>query len=144
MTDQRLVSDVKASEGCRLVAYKDSLGLWTIGWGHLLDQSIDWEGQEWTQETADAQLANDLDEADEQAQNLPEMAGLNACRTNAVIELVFNMGLHHWLPFEKCRQALHEARWQDAHDELLRSKWVGEVGPHRSQRLAGYFLTGSY
>lgn len=144
MTDQRLVRDVKGAESCRLTAYKDSRGLWTIGWGHLLDQSIDWTGQEWTQDMADQMLANDLDEADEQAIELPEVAGLNGCRTNAVVELVYNMGYGHWLGFEKCRQALHEARWRDAHDQLLASEWAGEVGHTRSQRLAGYLLTGNY
>lgn len=144
MTDQRLVHDVKSSEGCRLVAYKDSLGLWTIGYGHKLEAGIDWEGHEITQDTADQMLAMDLDEADEQAQNLPEIAGLNGCRTNAVVELVFNMGYGHWLGFENARRALGDARWQVAHDQLLASKWAAEVGPTRSQRLAGYFLTGNY
>lgn len=144
MTDQRLVRDVQSAEGCRLTAYKDTRGLWTIGWGHELDQSIDWAGQEWTQETADNQLAADIDEADEQAMNLPEVPGLNACRTNAVVELVFNMGLHKWLGFEKCRRALSAGQWQVAHDELLDSDWKSEVGETRSQRLADYLLLGTY
>lgn len=144
MTDQRLVHDVQSAEGCRLTAYRDTLGYWTIGWGHLLDQSIDWTGQEWTQATADHQLAADIDEADQQAMNLPEVAGLNTCRTNAIIELVFNMGLHTWQTFENTRRALSTGNWQAAHDGLLASRWAIQVGPTRSQRLAGYILKGAY
>lgn len=144
MSDPRLISDVKSSEGCRLVAYKDTNGFWTIGWGHKLDQSIDWEGQEWTQATADHQLAADLDEADEQALNLPEIAGLNLCRTNAVIELVFNMGLHKWMGFEKCRRALSTGDWVNAAGELLKSDWAHEVQPSRVSRLHSYILDGAY
>lgn len=144
MTDQRLVHDIQGSEGCRLTAYRDTNGFWTIGWGHKLDQSIDWTGQEWTQETADAQLAADIDEADEQAQNLPEVPGLNICRTNAVIELVFNMGLHKWMGFEKCRRALSKGDWATAAQELLQSDWDHEVQPSRVSRLHGYILNGTY
>lgn len=144
MTDQRLVHDIQGSEGCRLTAYRDTNGFWTIGWGHKLDQSIDWTGQEWTQETADSQLAADIDEADEQAQNLPEVPGLNICRTNAVIELVFNMGLHKWMGFEKCRRALFKGDWATAAQELLQSDWDHEVQPSRVSRLHGYILNGTY
>lgn len=144
MIDARLVADIKSSEGCRLTAYRDTKGLWTIGYGHKLDQSIDWTGQEWTQETADHQLGADIDEAAEQARNLPEVAELNVCRTNAVTELVFNMGLRKWQGFEHCRQALSRAAWGPAKLELLGSEWAHEVQPSRRDRLAGYILTGAY
>lgn len=144
MTDQRLVADVKAAEGHSLTAYKDTLGYWTIGYGHLLQSGVDWTGHTITQETADQLLSMDLDEADQHALNLPEVPGLNACRTNAVIELVFNMGLQHWVGFSHCRDAIGHARWQEAHDQLLQSLWAKQVGPHRSQRIAGYLLTGAY
>lgn len=144
MTDQRLLHDVQSAEGCRLTAYKDTNGYWTIGYGHKLQSGIDWEGHEITQDTADQMLAMDLDEADEQAMNLPEMMGLNVCRTNALIELVFNMGLAKWKGFEHCRRAISQAQWEVAHDQLLDSDWKSEVGEKRSQRLADYLLIGVY
>ena len=30
---------IKRFEGCRLTAYQDSVGVWTIGYGHTLDVS---------------------------------------------------------------------------------------------------------
>lgn len=142
--DARLLADIKKSEGCKLVAYKDTRGFWTIGYGHLLDQSVDWTGHEISQAVADQLLAKDLDEAAAQCELLLEWPVLNDCRRNAIIELVFNMGAEHWLGFTMTRAALHDERWQQAHDGLLASQWARQVGPIRSRRLANYLLTGTY
>jgi lysozyme len=141
----RLLADLQKAEGCRLVAYRDTRGFWTIGYGHLLDQSIDWAGHTITQDTADQLLALDVDEKTTDAQTLPEWSQLDTpCRQNAVIELVFNMGLHTWTTFKLTRAAIQAQDWQAAHDNLLIGPWQSEVGPARSQRLAGYLLRGSY
>lgn len=144
MIDPRLRRDIQGAESCRLTAYRDPRGLWTIGWGHLLDQHRDWTGVTWTQAQADAQLDTDIELAEALCDRLPELAELNDCRTNAVSELVFNMGLAHWLDFKKCRQALKTESWQVAHDELLSSTWSHQVHEHRANRIAGYILTGAY
>ena len=49
-----LVNTIKKHEGCRLDMYKDTVGVWTIGYGHNLEEGID-------QETADFILARDLE-----------------------------------------------------------------------------------
>lgn len=143
--DPRLVSDIQQAEGCRLVAYRDSLGFWTIGYGHRLQQNIDWTGHTITQATADSLLASDLQYAQETAEYLPEWSCLDTqCRQNSVVELVFNMGSGTWRMFAKCRYDIQQGDWQGAHDELLNSKWATQVGPTRSERLATYLLTGNY
>lgn len=43
---------INKSEGCKLKAYRDIKGVWTIGWGQT-GEGIK-EGVEWTQEQADA------------------------------------------------------------------------------------------
>lgn len=48
-----LVALIKRFEGCRLMAYRDIVGVWTIGWGETLGVT---EGMVWTQEHADHQL----------------------------------------------------------------------------------------
>lgn len=142
--DTRLQADIQGAESCKLTAYRDTRGFWTIGWGHLLDQSIDWTGHTITQAVADALLAGDIAEAQAHAEKLPEYADQTDCRENAITELVFNMGLQHWLGFKKCRAAIQSKNWQEAVHELLSSAWSGQVGTKRSGRLAGYLLTGSY
>ena len=49
-----LIDTIKKHEGCRLDMYKDTVGIWTIGYGHNLEEGID-------QETADFILARDLE-----------------------------------------------------------------------------------
>jgi len=144
--DPRLLADVKAGEGCKLVAYKDTLGFWTIGYGHLLfPQSKDWSGYTESQDNADQDLVQDLIHAQANAMLLPEWASLDTpCRQNAVTELVFNMGLSHWKGFIKCRTDIQNQNWQCAHDELLNSLWAKQVGQQRSNRLADYLLNGQY
>jgi lysozyme len=144
MMDAKLIADIEAAEGCKLTAYKDSLGFPTIGYGHLLDNSISWDGYTITQAQADAFLESDVQKWAIWAQSLPEWPDLDtACRKNAVIELAFNMG-KKWLLFANCRAAIERQDWQAAHDQLLSSLWASQVHATRANRLAGYLLTGEY
>lgn len=143
--DPRLIADIDASEQCKLVAYRDTEDLWTIGWGHLLDQTIDWTGYTITQAQADQWRDTDIQKAMAAAERLPERRHCDTpCRLNALIELVFNLGPTRWVGFVNTRAAIVQHDWQRAHDELLRSKWAGQVKEHRANRLANYLLTGKY
>jgi lysozyme len=48
---------IGAFEGCRLSAYKDTSGIWTIGWGHTGADVT--PTLSWTQAQADAAFVND-------------------------------------------------------------------------------------
>lgn len=145
MDKSRLLADVKAAESCRLVAYRDTLGFWTIGYGHKLPTGRDWTGFTWTQAQADGQLDTDLDAALAQAQKLLEWPFLDTdARQNAVVELVFNMGVSHWRMFAKCRYDICQKDWQGAHDQLLASLWASQVHAIRANRLANYLLSGDF
>lgn len=147
MIDPQLLADIQAAEGCKLVAYKDTRGFWTIGTGHLLDQSVDWTDHEITQQTADGMLAADIAERTAQVVELPEWVALDtACRRNAVLECVFNLGIGHWRSeFPATRGAIQESKWALAATNLLHSpEWIKEVGLKRVARLAGYLADGSY
>lgn len=143
--DPLLVADIKKAEGFSLKAYKDSLGFWTVGYGHLLpNQNYDWSEYTIDQETADKLLEADLIQAQYVCTTLPEWPRLDSqCRRNAVIELEFNMG-GKWKLFAKTRLDIQNKDWQAAHDDLLDSLWAKQVGPVRSNRLAKYLLTGAY
>lgn len=146
--DIRLWLDVFHAEGCKLVAYLDTLGNWTIGVGHLLPKPApgkSWEGFTITQDVADRYFLGDLVNAlKRHAQALPEWPKLDtACRQNAVVELCFNMG-GRWGTFVNTRAAIERQDWQSVHDGLLDSAWASQVGPTRSTRLANYLLKGEY
>lgn len=152
MDKGRLVQDVKQAEGCRREAYKDTNGFWTAGYGHkLLDQTQDWTGNVFDQATIDAWLSNDLDAAMGQAMMLIEWAALDCdARQNAVVELVFNMGVGHWRLFALTRAAISHKQWKMAYDGLLNSLWAREVQPDgfdkpgRATRIASYILSGAF
>ena len=144
MTD-RLTTDIQGAEGLRLTAYKDSMGYWTVGYGHLLGNLKDWSGYTITEADANAFLLRDIDTARGAAQGLPEWPDLDtACRQNAVIELVFNMGLGTWVKFVHTRECIEEQDWEGAATNLLDSEWADQVGPVRSKRLASYLQNGTY
>ena len=143
----QLQTNVELAEGYELKAYKDDEGYWTIGYGHLLDQSVDWTGHEITPETASALLAQDLAGAQAQAARLPEWPSLDTqCRQDAVTEAVFNLGVEHWVKeFPKTRASIEAQQWAQAAANLRASpEWVKEVGLARVTRLAGYLQSGSY
>ena len=51
----------KSEEGLRLTAYKDSGGVWTIGWGHTGPDVH--EGLVWTREQAEEAFQRDIGNA---------------------------------------------------------------------------------
>ncbi len=152
--DPRLLQDLRFAEAHggvpNLTAYKDTKGLWTIGYGHKFpDQTVDYTGTCITADRAEALLETDVAGSQLQAAQLGEWPHLDTpCRQNALIELVFNMGLgdayHGWKSFAHTRMAMVEQDWQTAHDQLLASKWMTDVGAVRANRIANYLLNGVY
>lgn len=148
LVDPRLDHDIRWAEDPNgrpiLTAYKDSLGYWTIGTGHLLlPQEHDWSGYTITSQQAEMYLDGDLMHAHEFAFRLPEWAACDTkCRANALIELCFNMG-GRWLEFHEARAAWVAKRWDAAAAGMLDSIWAHQVGA-RAVRLAGYVRTGQY
>lgn len=136
----RLTSDVKAAESCRLVAYQDTEGFWTVGWGHKVTGPCTW-----SQNQADQQLDKDLSNAEGQAAVLPEYRFLDTdARQNAVVELVFNMGVGHWRFFAIARHAMCVQDWSGAAAGVLNSVWATQVHSSRAGRIAGYIKSGKF
>ncbi|HWF62964.1 MAG TPA: lysozyme [Nitrospira sp.] len=86
---QDCVDLAKESEGEKLRAYQDPVGVWTIAYGHTGPEVHD--GLVWTQEQADAQLAVDLQIHCEQMQALVKVP-LTQGQTDALTDFTFNMG----------------------------------------------------
>ena len=85
---QACIDLVKASEGCRLTAYRDAVGILTIGYGSTGGIK---EGQTITQEQAEAMLVDDLDAAAEGVRKLVTVP-LNQGQFDALCDFVFNLG----------------------------------------------------
>lgn len=86
------LSLIKRFEGCRLTAYQDSVGVWTIGYGHTSGVR---KGQTITQAQADEFLRQDLQKFENYVNNpsyVPITASLNENQKAALISFAFNCG----------------------------------------------------
>ena len=85
---QACIDLVKASEGLRLTAYRDSAGILTIGYGSTGGIK---PGQTITREQADEMLVDDLDEAAEGVRKLVTVP-LTQGQFDALVSFTFNLG----------------------------------------------------
>lgn len=79
---------IKSFEGVRLKAYQDSVGVWTIGYGHTKNVR---PGQVITQGEADQLLRDDLLDAERAVSSLVKV-NLTDNQFAALVSFVFNLG----------------------------------------------------
>lgn len=112
---------IKAFEGCKLFAYRDSLGVPTIGYGHTKNVRI---GQAITQQQADEFLRSDLQECEKT---------LNECGINfrqeqfdALCSWIFNLGRTAFLNSTMLQRIQAYTADIEVTDQLVR--WHNAVG----------------
>lgn len=116
-------------EGLRLRPYKDSIGKWTIGVGrNLSDTGI-------SRDEAMLMLEHDIERCEREAGTFPWFAGLSQMRKYVILSMIFNLGLSRFLLFKNLIHALSGGAWDEAANEMLRSKWAEQVGK-RAEELA--------
>lgn len=79
---------IKSFEGLRLKAYKDAVGIWTIGYGHIKTAT---PGMSISEPEAEALLRGDLEEAQGAVTRLVKVP-LNDNEYAALVSFVFNLG----------------------------------------------------
>lgn len=122
-------------EGLRLYPYTDDTGHLTIGYGYNLDNGI-------PQFIADALLDYKMTEASsELTKALPWSQTLDDARREALVNLVYNMGLNGLLTFRRMLIAMTNRDYAEAARELLDSRYASQVG-QRANRLARQIETG--
>jgi len=131
---------LKIDEGCRLNAYQDTVGVWTIGHGHTGGVK---KGDKITQAQAEKFLLEDTLEAARDASSIPvQFDTLNANRQAVLINMCFNLGLPKVLGFKRTIAAIAMRDFDNAALYMLQSKWAGQVG-QRAIRLAKQMKTGA-
>lgn len=118
---------IKQFEGCRLDAYQDPAGIWTIGYGHTHGVNY---GQSITQAEADKYLLEDITEALGHVSTLVTVP-LSENQRAALTSFVFNLGAANLQKSTLLRQ-LNEGNYECVPVELLR--WV-HAGGKRLQGL---------
>jgi lysozyme len=84
------ISLIKSFETCKLEAYPDPRGVWTVGWGHTGPEVV--QGLVWTQDQADAQLAVDLHWAEAGVTRTVDIA-ITQNEFDALVSFTFNVGV---------------------------------------------------
>ena len=115
-TGSRGLALIKDFEKCKLVAYKDGAGVWTIGWGHT-DSTIKY-GTVWTQIQADNALALDLKTA-ENCINTAVRFRLNQSQFDALVAFTFNVGISAFAN-STMRRLLNEGKPELAAKQFVR------------------------
>jgi lysozyme len=117
---------LKKLEGCRLAAYQDQGGVWTIGYGHTGPEVR--AGLIWTQAQADARLILDLTRFSRGVRGLVQI-GIGAHRMAALFVFAFNVGLGAFSG-STLLKAVNAGRWDEVPRELLRWNKIGGI-PNR-------------
>ena len=87
-TSQDGLKLIKKFEGCELKSYQDSVGVWTLGYGHT--KGVE-EGQEITQDEAEEMLASELGEYEGYINDMVE-CDLEQHQFDALVAWVYNLG----------------------------------------------------
>ena len=146
---------IEPQEGWSAFPYKDSAGIWTIGWGHNMQEPwsdnlkslLGWPARNLyvtgiTGEEGDAILKDDVQNAIKECQTLPYWESLDNVRQAVVADMVFNMGKARFLGFHRLNLALAAGTYQAAGHEMKDSNWYDEVHPIRADKLIAMMITG--
>lgn len=114
---------IKQFEGCKLASYRDSIGVWTIGYGHTRGIR---EYETCTQEQADQWLIDDAQEAVDAVCRLVKV-NLTPGQFAALVSFTFNLGQAN-LARSSLLKFLNEGLPEKAADEF--PKWCFAGGKH--------------
>ena len=86
-----LINLMKEKEGCKLTAYQDTGGVWTIGYGHTSGVK---EGQVISQEQAEAYLKQDLASFEKEVSDYASAMKLDLTQGqyDALVDFAYNCG----------------------------------------------------
>lgn len=83
------IAALQRRESCRVRAYQDIRGTWTVGWGHTGPEVHD--GLVWTQEQCDAQLVRDLAHFEQEVSDSVTVE-LTQNEFDAMVSFTYNVG----------------------------------------------------
>lgn len=152
MDKAKLVQELRDDEGEELRAYRDHLGFWTIGVGHLIDPArgadpapfgVDLRnGAAITPEQSAELLAQDIDDKAAQLdKRLPWWRNLSDNRQRVLMNMAFQMGVDGLLAFKNTLAYVVQSDYRSAAAGMLASKWAAQT-PNRAKRLADRMVAG--
>lgn len=124
-TSDKGIALIKQFEGCKLTAYQDSVGVWTIGYGWT--QPVDGKpiraGMTIKQETAERLLKTGLVSYESDVSRLVKV-GLTQGQYDALVSFTYNLGARS-LSTSTLLRKLNAGDYAGASDEFLRWNKAG-------------------
>ena len=109
-------------EGLRLEPYQDSVGVWTVGYGHNCQTKTI------SKYIAEMLLGEDIRDAFQDCQRFHWFEDLDEVREAVVVDMLFNLGLPRFRKFKKFIGWMALGEYELASVEMLDSKWAKQVG----------------
>jgi len=146
MTDP-IAEEIGKDEGDKLLPYRDTRGLWTIGKGHLLGNSIPPQFVNGiTQAQDDALFAADMQHVKSLLNiYIPwwPVDGEDGPRAGALIDMAFNLGVAGLSHFSEFLCLMRAKKWAEAAADLKKTLVFQQL-PDRYGRLAIQIETGVF
>ncbi len=120
MTD-RLIEQLKRHEGFRATPYRDSVGVWTVGYGFT---RLTREESEVVLRMKVARLAELL---------AGRLQGVSLARQQVLLNMAYNLGIDGLLDFRRMWAAIENRNYDQAAAEMLNSTWARQVGPRADE-----------
>ena len=137
-----MIEDVlEREEGCRLSAYQDQYGWWTIGFGTLIDGrkggGISRAAALFMLREKVAEIEGALD------RRLSWWRGLDETRREVLLSMAYQLGVSGLLGFGNTLASVALGNYGQAADEMLASRWAAQT-PERAARAATAMRTGAW
>ena len=116
------ISLIKNYEGCELKAYQDSVGVWTIGYGHIKDVK---EGDQINQDEAEHLLKEEMPEYEGYIADMVKVP-LKQNQFDALCSWVFNLGPKN-LSESTLLRVLNEQKYDEVPEQIKRWNKAGGV-----------------
>jgi len=137
---------LRRHEGVESHAYLCSQNFTTIGVGRNIDAGDNGgaRGLGLSDDEVDYLLQNDIDRVTEELDGeYSWFAGLNNARSDAMVDISFNLGQTRLRGFRKALEAMGSGNFEEASKQFLDSRWSEQVG-NRAMELAEIIRTGEY
>lgn len=122
----------------RMMPYRDSEGLLTIGYGRCIERV----GISMIE--SDQLLDHDIARATSDCvRSFPWFMELDEVRQAVIVSMVFNLGLDGFKKFRRTISHIERSEWGEAAEEMLDSRWARQVG-RRATELSDMMRTGQW
>ena len=137
---QNLKKRIKKNEGFSLKSYKDQLGLFTIGFGHLILPNEKYLLEKKINKTELEKIfIKDFNRAQKNFNIFLKPFSSNTRDSELLIEMVFQMGIESVLKFKKLLHNMYKGNKHLVCFEMMNSFWYKQT-PSRVKKLVSTFL----